>query len=340
MSQQLFAGSTGAVLPISCPSLTGNANEGAEGIVIPVPGTTQVAKIFKKSLDPAYSNSDPFLRGKANKIALYKRLNITHLYSNGVPFIALPEDSVLDQHGKLMGILMPRVVIKKTKAGTDVNIEEPTPGLAKRIQIAAQLAHICATLHERDVLLIDWNPQNFVVSTQGKICVIDCDNFQMTDGHQLLPATAYSAEWCAPEILRDPDRRYPGVQKGYRTVAEENWSLALMLHQVLCGCFPFYGNDNHRVTWILQQQFTFTYNEGPPRSADQLCIWDYPNDICGLFCDAFIEGYNDPSVRPSARMWLDTFIELTSKPLLAKCKNNHSFFANLHICPVCYSGKL
>jgi len=110
MSQQLFAGSTGAVLPISCPSLTGNANEGAEGIVIPVPGTTQVAKIFKKSLDPAYSNSDPFLRGKANKIALYKRLNITHLYSNGVPFIALLEDWVLDQHGKLMGIIMPRVV--------------------------------------------------------------------------------------------------------------------------------------------------------------------------------------------------------------------------------------
>lgn len=269
--------------------------------------------------------------------------------------VAWPEDVLLDSGGKFVGYVMPKVESSHTIHVAYRPIERPMLfndyTWRNGISLAFNLASAVNYLHERGIVVGDFNSNNILINGNGFVTLIDADSFSIDDGGT--PATVYRCmvgvgEYLAPE-LQGKDLS----KEGDFTKESDCFSLAIHIFQLLTDNFhPFncvgVGNSrssssvNPTVTHIAKGMcpFVSSASVSPPPAAPDMAM--FPKEIRNLFDRAF--GYDVYSAvkretiaaRPSAREWRDALLRLYGHASdFERCSKGHQYLKRYGSCPWC-----
>lgn len=173
--------------------------------------------------------------------------------------------------------------------------------------VAMNIARAFFELHNQHHLMGDANPANMLVTTTGKILLIDCDAFQIQRNvRSFYPANKQSS---GSKSITDV------------SAANDLVNLAILIFQLFMqGAHPFVGRNSSGIvdsaTLRTQRIFPFIHpTHTPIESAPSIaCL---PNDIQDLCVQAFT---NQPQNPPSTVTWVKTLT--TIKTQLVPCAVN------------------
>ena len=331
--------------------------QGGEGKIFDVIGNNDiVAKLYKDT-------SDSSLKEK-KLLAMVKK----PLPQNLLTHVAWPLDTLYDSNHKFVGFIMPR--LEKCEE-LNVIYEYGSEKYGRiswdnKITIAKNLCAILDGIHEKGYVVGDLNPKNISVNpptgkqgigqqTAGHVFFFDVDSFQVTENGNVLRCLVGMPEYLAPEIQRKlkTEKDYAGRPKKIGelslptfTKETDNFALALHIFQLLMnGTHPFACRVLPSQSSIVQPQpsdnilkgiFPFMQHQSGidiPIYAPKITI--FPKEIQDLFRKAFIDGYSNPSARPTAAAWHAALSKLTLE--LTNCMKvaYHKYFNQLRQCPWC-----
>ncbi|GAB3003626.1 phosphotransferase [Amycolatopsis acidiphila] len=271
---------------------------GAEGLVHELAGTEDLcAKIY---LDPAPDLHQRLVALMRTEPATWPGDHAEHLH------VAWPRQALLDEGGRTIGFLMPRVAGRSLTRLFDPYvraeaIDEPTWRVL--VAVGARVARLLARLHQAGIVVGDVSPANIMVSPTGHVTLIDCDTVQFTD-----PATgiAHSCAKVTPEYA-PPALACTGPAS--LTPADDAFGLGILICQLLMeGDHPFEGvpadpaeadalaQDNIRLRnnrILYPQRFVPLPGAIPPTVL--------PPQVMVLAQACFGEGHFRPEARPLPR---------------------------------------
>lgn len=192
-------------------------------------------------------------------------------------------------------------------------------GFEKRLKVCVNIAISVHALHQtKKFAIVDYKPQNILITSDGRISITDVDSFQISDNGQVLHHSEVATpEYAPPECLRIN----PSL-----TFVPESWdtfSLAVSFYEILYGIHPYTSTCDGQyfnVTTIGEkiQKGLFVHGSKksyltviPPLHND---FQRLPISIRQLFIKAFEDGHTNPRMRPSSEEWGNKiFQELEAK---------------------------
>lgn len=180
-----------------------------------------------------------------------------------------------------------------------------------RMKVCYNLAKAIEVLHQSgNYALVDLKPENVLIKPNGHFSIIDLDSIQITDKHQLLfPSTAHTPEYSPQEFHNGKiDPQSTSVAQSF-----DNFSLAVILYQVLLGIHPFQAS-HARLTTIADNIKHGLFAHGAKKK--QLHIIPHPHKAFKslsdstrkLFIRALDHGHINPDFRPTAEEWVKVLI--------------------------------
>ena len=164
----------------------------------------------------------------------------------GLPgvLIAWPQDLLLDDHGRLVGILLPRVehgVPLITAFNPRLRAQKlPHYQRAHLVLAAQRLATLVETMHQSGYVIGDLNESNVLISSAGDVVLIDTDSFQvraLRDGKVITYRSPVGKpDYTAPEI------QGVSFHTVDRSFEHDRFALAVLIFQLLMdGRHPYAG---------------------------------------------------------------------------------------------------
>lgn len=301
---------------------------GGEGSVYEVEGSTDiVAKIYHRAPTPA-------LADKIHVMAALRTAAIDKL-------TAWPIGLLSSRSGVPMGLTMPRIAgykdIHQLYSPKSRRAEFAKADWRFLVRAATNLARAFATVHETSCLVADVNQGGVLVAQDARICLIDCDSFQVPDGSRLYLCEVGVPTFTPPELQGRP------FAEMARTVNHDNFGLAVLIFLLLfMGRHPFAGRYLGIGEMTIEQAIgdgRFPYGkdalgaqmEQPP-GTPSLDIASAP--VARLFERAFARDSADAG-RPSAREWVVALdvLERELQPCAASAV--HWCHEALSACPWC-----
>ena len=266
------------------------------------------------------------------------------------PQLAWPTDIIYDDVRNPSGILLPLVDTAESftldhyyDKGLFKKLGSPDEAaLSYKLEIARNLAHVVATLHELGHYIIDCKPQNIRVFKRSHIVtLIDCDGFSINAKGARYPAEMLSTDYIAPEAQRRSSSPSTLVE------SQDRYALAVILFQLLNqGTHPFQGiitdttvsfnTNDEKAAAGLYPHGQIPNDKIKPRPESIHHLWDMRTRA--LFDLAFTSG--SPTARPSAKQWAVHFQDLLENKALQRCQKvpndiEHIRFRDMD-CPACY----
>jgi DNA-binding helix-hairpin-helix protein with protein kinase domain len=195
-----------------------------------------------------------------------------------------------------------------------------TEGLTARLKLCVNIAIAVNIIHKSgEYVLVDLKPDNFRVSAEGRVFVIDLDSIQITPGQNA--AQRFHSRVCTPDHA-PPESELLDPKTSVIKPSWDCFSLAVVFYELLFGVHPYaasftnsssaihtteaaiskglfvHGRNKHEVLRMPLAHETFTR---------------LPQPIKQLFLDAFDNGYTDPEVRPRAEQWGQVLYEAINK---------------------------
>ncbi len=298
---------------------------GGEAIIYPaeVSGKVYAAKIFhdSKNIDSkkifAMINHPP---GKMSQ----------QVAGIDYPMYSWPLGMLYDSNNNAVGFLMPLIDLKQSFT-LDYYYDQGLIGklnsvneyaLSYRIEIAMHLSEMVADLHEHQHYFIDIKPQNVrVFKTTHAVTLIDCDGFSIYDADTTsrYPATMYSSDYIAPEVLKS---NLAATKLGEE---QDLYGLATIIFQLFnWGIHPFQGiiqpglgefdTNDDKAKALLYPHGIIAHPQIKPRPQSvHACFDDVTRQ---MFDEAFI---GPAASRPKARQWANHLRNLYESKQLAKC---------------------
>lgn len=311
---------------------------GGEGSVLGVKHRPdQVAKIILKG-------SSHFPRAKIEAMMASPPEHLQQLVgASSLPMFAWPAAVIEDQKGQATGFVMPRidrnraVTLEKymTRIAAAKALSDEDRSLGRKMHICRNLAAAAAELHRQNHFIVDLKPANVLMfKDTGVVCFIDNDSFSIAaQNGSRFPATAYSQEYLAPELLK-------GALKPESVINDwqDRFALAVMMFQILNhGIHPFQGaptidSEDWNNDFCVRNGY-YPYGRTPSQAARPLdasthdCWDDQTRD---LFDRTFTAAR--PSQRTSAAEWrehFDRMIRGTGK--LVRCDRYPSLVTHIHV---------
>ena len=276
--------------------------------------------------------------------------------NNGIeyPQLAWPQDVIYSDSGDPVGILLPLVDTAEsftldhyydTRLFKKMGSHDEA-ALSYKLEIARNLAHVIAKLHELGHFIIDCKPQNIrVFKRTHVVSLIDCDGFSIKGKNERYPAEMLSTDYIAPEAQRRLSSPSTLVEN------QDRYALAVILFQLLNrGTHPFQGiitdptvlfnTNDEKAAAGLYPHGIIPNDKITPRKESTHHLWD--SKTRSMFDLAFTTG--SPSARPTASQWAHHFEELLLNKGLQRCNkiNNdveHIRFRGMD-CPACYLHSL
>src|SRR5579884_96711 len=309
---------------------------GGEGRVFAIPSEPGlVAKI--------YHRPNPERATKLDVMLAHPPVDPTR--QRGHVSIAWPVDRVCNTQGNCIGFVMPfldfsrSISLLKLYHPKDRAQSAPDFTWQYLMRTASNLASVVEALHTANYVVGDLNESNVLVSNTALATLVDCDSMQVRgpDGH-VFRCTVGKGDYTPPELQGASFSRIDREPK------HDNFALAVLTFLLLMeGVHPFDG------VWHAA-------GAGPTRDERiQLGLWPYggsgvkkvtppplalpfsalPPRIQTLTKRCFLEGYRNPSLRPSAREWRDALQEAEAG--LSRCRVNpqHWYSQHLSSCPWC-----
>lgn len=221
----------------------------------------------------------------------------------------------------LTQLCTPRLSLKTEEAWQEKFNRATLTGLQNRLEVCKNIAKAFAQIHQtQQYVFVDIKPENIKVSLIGEVTLLDLDSVAVIGQKQLkFPAQKASPEYSPAELKATclPSE-----------VIDETWdrfSLSVVFYKVLLGLHPFTGTCHppfDKLDTYAQkiQEGLFPMGE----KATQFRVIPMPHkafyhlhiSLQHLFKLCFEEGYKTPSLRPSAKTWVDAFEKIhVSQPL-------------------------
>ncbi len=236
-----------------------------------------------------------------------------------------PLDWITDETGKFLGFAMPLgfpkskelVVLTATIISKKLGEEwhrryERSLGkkaLLSRMKLFNNIAIPVHILHSTGkYVLKDFKPQNVLITSDGRITMVDMDSIQIAEGNKILyPGTAATPDYVPPEFY------LKGIGRSVDDVITPSWdtfALGVVFYQLLFGIHPYAAtprnlqedstNDiSHNIATGL---FPFGVNGDMVKVRPVLHnnFMQLPDEFQGLFIRTFSYDMNH---RPSAEEW-------------------------------------
>lgn len=349
---QIYQGQNGREYTIEKTELA----SGGEGSIYAIQGNDElVLKIFK-----------PDRRTKDREDKLLKMIEY-ELDKEQLKQITWPQDVVYDDTS-FVGYVMPRLYENR-----NLNVVYSTAGnkldLRHRILIAYNLCAAVDTVHNLGQVCGDLNPQNICVNlnltseSALRVTLVDTDSYHISDGDKIHRCEVGLANYLAPEIQKKMDKGQDLRSASLPTYTKETDLFALAVHifaLLMNGCHPFacakqtnvgYENtmevmdDTDQESVVLPQPIEnikdgfFPFYQQKKGVTYPLYAPDFkalPKDIQDLFVKAFVDGYENPSERPTTEKWLSILRKYQSPLQFEQCEKKHYYLKENSIhCPYC-----
>jgi serine/threonine protein kinase len=239
--------------------------------------------------------------------------------------ICWPLELVFDGQRRFAGFIMPLAFAESEKLYELTTLRTKPTLLPKwqkfdrlslngekyRLMMCVNIAIAVHAIHAvRKYTIVDYKPQNLLISIAGKVSLTDIDSIQIANaGVVLYPAEVTTPEYAPPEC----QFIVPGTC--YVPDSWDRFSMAVSFYELLFGIHPFtataggrYAQSNQINEKILAGLFVHgaKKNElvmvpGPHAGFPAL-----PKNIQNLFVQALESGAQNPQARPSAELWGQT----------------------------------
>lgn len=288
---------------------------GGEADIYRVPGfSSRVAKIFHRR------GSSP--REQREKLeAMIARPPEPSSVCHGaidLPVFAWPTNLIEDESGACVGYLMREMPGDRaiplhfymSRWSAQRKFSPDDRSLPRRVHVCRNLAAASAELHRQQHYFVDIKPQNiFMFKGTGVVCLVDNDSFSiagLNDGPRF-PASAYSSEYLAPELLRNGMGANSVVDD-----TQDRFALAVLLFEILNhGLHPFQGvptmecEDWNIDMCIKRGYYPYGLIPHPVVSPSVRSVHDCLDTGTRCLFDGAFAGE-----RPSAEEWRDHFDQL------------------------------
>lgn len=186
----------------------------------------------------------------------------------GIPGLCWPQALLFNRQGEWAGYLMPQAKAKELcltvyKPGRN-NHNITALGWDRRslALIAANVAGIFAQMHQRDILMGDVNPRNFMVAQDCSVYFVDCDSYQFG----AFDCPVRSDRYTPPEVLKAVRRSGRDSYNYRRTLDHERYSMAVVLFEILMlGKSPYESRDTDNgdvLDAIMAGNFPYPFRTG------------------------------------------------------------------------------
>ena len=243
-------------------------------------------------------------------------------------FLAWPLMPVFDEKKQVIGFVMRKNSGRTLRAlYAPCQVRRFFPGWDRLsvTKVALNLVNAVQMLARHRVLVNDFNPDNFLVDSFGRIRLIDCDSFQIPgagDDQNTFLTRTFTPEYTAPELLFHPE-----LFNQERTPEQVRFSLAVVVYMILMsGLHPYAqcgGTDP--VDNLKSGKCPLARRDGVrlPVGWYKSVSWLTPG-LKHLFIRMFVDGHHEPMKRPmlgELKNELEIFIDVMRK---SKNKNQRA----------------
>lgn len=308
--------SSGLPLDISdTPLLNG---KGGEGVVFSIPGLPEYcAKIYH----PAKRTKD-----RQRKLEYMVKNAPKPLITNQY-IICWPTKVIFDAHKNFLGFVMPLAFPKSVLCyeicrmsisrdldpDWDTFYNRHTPfGIINRLKLIDNIAIPIHKIHSMGkYVLVDFKPQNMLITADGKISIIDLDSIQIKDDLIQFLCPVRTLEYLPPEL------QYNISIGNVLSSSCDRFALAVIFYQILYGLHPFTVTAKDDKICELRELIAkglFPFG----RHSHKIAVVPIPHkkyqilppEIQSLFRHAFD---SNPNIRPTAEQWGITIYKFISK---------------------------
>lgn len=270
--------------------------------------------------------------------------------------ITWPKDVLYNSSGVFVGFVMLKLTINE-----DLNIIYEYGDEAKykniswknKIIIAENICAVLDAVHGAGHVVGDLNPKNISVNPQtGHVIFVDTDSYHINDGGVAYRCGVGMPEYLSVEIqkaLRGGKHTLETAPLPTFTKATDNFSLAVHIFQLLMnGVHPFACRVLNQDADVFPQPIDNILNGVCPffqaTKGIDIPVWAppitiLPKNIQNLFKRAFVDGYTNPNVRPTAAEWHSALTTLTGQLKQCNIVSFHEYYMALSQCPWCQSKK-
>lgn len=311
-------------------------NSGSEGAIYQLPGDNSlVVKIYNDKVDNEHVSK------LAAMVANPPHDPMSH---KGHASIAWPRDLVISSGtGEVCGFVMPRLR-DCHRISTFYNqrlrrAELPFLTYKSLCRLGSNLASAVWALHDKGYVIGDVNEGNIMATVGALAAIVDTDSFQIKDansGH-VYRCLVHTDFYTAPEF------QDVALDQVDRAPEQDLFGIAVVLFQLLMeGNLPFqcaFANTNSAPdTLECLKRGYFPYEQPQNGISAPLGAPPYKAlhpKLQRLFKLCFVDGYQDPQMRPTAETWRRALLE--SEADLAQCtaSSQHYYFKHLNSCQWC-----
>ncbi len=299
---------------------------GGEGVVYTIDGQPNtVAKIYHAN------HRAPEKETKLKSMVLYTPQD--NMRVHGHISIAWPQ-GILLENGNFAGLLMPKIA--QSKAFFNLYLprlrNKHFPGFDFRHlhRAGANVAAAVAKLHHVGHVVGDMNEKNIKVNQQALVTLVDCDSFQVKGPGRVFRCPVGVPDYTPPELQ---GIRLDSID---RTPEHDRFGLAVIIFKLLMqGFHPFTGKppqgqllvsgEKIDISNIRNGYFPFIPSKSgsftPPPAAPRFRSIHPP--LQTLFERAFVAGYKNPALRPSALEWYAALDEAEADLIICPRNSQH-----------------
>jgi len=96
------------------------------------------------------------------------------------PCIKYPKTPVFDDNGNLLGYTL-TIALTAEYIRSFRDLSKPCVSLAQKIAFYKKLEHLVKLVHSKSMILVDTNPDNFLIDLYKNVVLIDTDNYMHSD---------------------------------------------------------------------------------------------------------------------------------------------------------------
>ncbi len=281
-----------------------------------------------KVISGGYANCCAKIYHPAKRTAL-KRRKLEYMVQNrpnhltGAQYIVCwPTEIVFDASGLFMGYIMPLAFSGSEKLYELTTKKSPRKpnfgwskfdratqlGIENRFKICLNVIVAVNTIHQTGrYAMVDYKPQNILITDVGKISILDVDSFQIASGTSVI----HHAEVATPEYA-PPEAQRLIPSTSYIPQTWDRFSLSVSIYEILLGLHPYAATCNGQYAEaatlgekIKSGLFVHGSKKGYLTAIPPLHNYflQLPFSVRNLFLKAFENGNLDPNERPSAEHW-------------------------------------
>lgn len=146
--------------------------------------------------------------------------------------------------------------------------DHPNPSLVEVRQIAEQIIHGMRTFHRMEMVHRDLKPENIMIDTHGTVKIIDFGSTRISGVEEIRSPVDYSRihstrNYTAPELF----------QGNAGSPLSDQFSLAVILYEMLCGKLPYGDLGDHPSTRKAVHKIHSRHFTAPHHYRDDLPDW-------------------------------------------------------------------